>query len=538
MKRRVLKENVNIAPKKITIKLCTVLICMIINHSYSAVVINNGVENVFIEEFVWSGNHAAHILNAQATTVWWDEASWDVRGDTSFISVEPINSTISNRFHIDIHKALSGNPKNGLLSNTLPIIGGNGDTGVAVMHLDYQDILSARARNPLIISQSNPAYIEFYASAFVTTGHWWEIALTPASEISAGEYTSVPGQFDRGLPAPIGNDLQPGPGHDSPMDSINLISLGATDVPCISGWWTRFGLTKTVDQSTIHYINQVNSLDELTSTDPDQADVLEHWRIQILPNQMSLLIDRNDDNQFELVESWNVTIPWAEVFVHFLAVAYQADHHPQEPCFVGHIRELKWRNITMRPVKYIQTDVYPKNDGIIQTGKVEGWQSHDIRDIQRFGMPINSVPQPNLNAFTTGHSGQYCNDLGFPCFSSDLTVLLSFDLPDVPMNRELVGGQLVADLKNSFSTPQLPINASINNISIGDFVTAESVPSVEESAWMRSSITIPIGLLEPTLSNSLNLTLGSNSYLDRIEIELYYQSIVSQESLIFKNGFE
>ena len=492
----------------------------------------NGYE--FIENFNFSGNHAAHIANGSATTVWWDESAWDVRGDTSFISVMPINASVSNLYHIDIHKAQSPNPTDGLLSNTVNAIGGNGDDGVAVMHLDYQDILSARLRNPLLINSQSISTIEFYASAFVTTGHWWEISITPANEVTTGEYTSIPGQGVFGLPGALGGSAQPGPGHDNPQDSINLVSIGETDVPCATGWWTRFGATKRHNGVTTHYVNTVSSLSDLTLTDPADSDVLKHWKVQMSPNNISLFKDENDDQQFELVETWAVGIPWSEVYVHFLAVAYQADHHPQEPCYLGHIRELKWRNIKVSPVKYAHTDVYPKNDGIIQIGKNEGWLSYDTRDIQRFGLPVNNAPQPNTENFTNNNIGLYCNDTGFPCFGSITPVSLPFTAPSVSSGLVLDKALVLADLKNGYATPEIPVTVSIGPTMIGAFQPAEDSPVVLEQAWIRRSIEIPAAQIPFASNPELNLTLGMNSYLDRIEIEFYYSLI----DLIFKDDFE
>ncbi len=512
------------------------IIFIFINNAKAAEVNQNSGQNVFTENFTWAGNHAAYIANASATTVWWDEGSWDVRGDTSFISVVPVNESISNRYHIDIHKAATNNPTDGNLANNLPMVGGNGEAGVAVMHLDYQDILSARLRNPLLISSNSVAKIEFYASAFVTTGHWWEIALTPADSVSPGEYTSVPGQGVFSLPSAFGSGGQPGPGHPNPMESINLVSLGETDVPCSTGWYTRFGITKRHNDISTHFVNIVSSFAELTLTDPQDADKLEHWKLEITPTSMTLFKDANDNNNFTLVESWTIDIPWNEVYVHFLGVAYQSDHHPQQPCFLGHIRELKWRNIKVSPVKYAHTDVYPKNNGTIQVGKQQGWLSYDTRDIQRFGTPINNVPQANTIEFSTYNAGKYCNDAGFPCFGSFSAVDLPFVVPQTPSGMTLASTLILADLKNGNSTPEMPVNVAIDNNPISSFLPAENTPTVLEQAWIRRSVAIPASMLGFSNNPHLNLTLGNNAYLDRIEMEFFYS--LTQADLIFANGFD
>lgn len=45
-----------------------------------------GPDGVFVEEFVWQGNHASTI-RGPATTQWWDEDAWGVRTDTSWNAV-------------------------------------------------------------------------------------------------------------------------------------------------------------------------------------------------------------------------------------------------------------------------------------------------------------------------------------------------------------------------------------------------------------------------------------------------------------------
>ena len=109
---------------------------------------------------------------------------------------------------------------------------------------------------------------------------------------------------------------------------------------------------------------------------------------------VALSFDPEGDGSMTLLESWPVQIPWPEVHLHLIAVAYQATHHPpQGPCHLGHIRELAWRNVTAFPVKYARTDVFPRNVGVQQVPKELGFMAYDLRDIQRFGAAVDGAPQ-------------------------------------------------------------------------------------------------------------------------------------------------
>ncbi len=486
----------------------------------------------FQEDFRFQGNHAATLPSGQASTVWWDEASWDVRGDTAFSAVTPISASINNRFHIDIHKALNTNPADARLSNTVLAVGGDGSAGVGIMHLDFQDIISARLRNPMQISAAQPGEVSFYAPIFNSTGHWWEIAITPADKIVGGEHTSVPGQGEFALPGPLVNSsAQPGPGHGPAADSINVISFGASDVPCDTGWQVRFGVSKTVAGNLSHAVNQVPNLSNLLQTSPEQANRLVHWRVRFAQTGIELAADPEEDGSFAVLETYAMAVPWNEVHVHLMAVAYQADHHPQGDCYLGHIREVAWRAVKVSPVKYAATDVYPKNANADQA-PAAAWRGYDLRDIQRFGAAINGVPQPNLSSFSVENSGRYCNDAGYPCFDDAANASLSLVMPTRP-GLELASAAFLYDARDrdgATTSGSLGIGA----LAAQNLPGHDSVPAAESQAWVRRALALNPQLLGANSTHQLNIALQQGSYIDRMEVEFGFSS----PSVLFANGYE
>jgi hypothetical protein len=506
---------------------------LIMAHSFACAgtVVDAGTHWRFEESFSFQGNHAATIANGAASTVWWNESSWDARGDSSYTAVMPFNDLINNRFHIDVHKALNTNPTDARLSNTVLAAGGDGSAGVGIMHLDFQDIISARLRNPMKIGSAQTAEVKFYAPIFNTTAHWWEVAITPSNQVVGAEHTSVPGQNEFALTGPVvGSSGQPGPGHGPASDSINIVSFGASDVPCDTGWQVRFGATKTVAGVRSEAVNQVASLSQLIPTDTTQQNRLIHWRIRYLPNSIELAADPEEDGTFAVIDNFAMSVPWTEVYVHFMAVAYQADHHPQGACYLGHIREIAWRNITVEPVRFAATDVFPKNANTNQS-PTAAWRGYDLRDMQRFGASLSSFPQPNATTYTVENSGRYCNDAGYPCFRNDAAATLNVTIP-AKAGLQAARGQFVFDARDrdgSSSTATLRHNSAAAITLPGH----DSVPAAEWQAWARRSANLNTAALAPG-AHQFVLALQSGSYLDRMEVEIGYERVNEG----FKDGFE
>jgi hypothetical protein len=463
----------------------------------------------FVENFPWKGAHAAS-TGDHGRTVWWDADSWDVRGDSTWIALPGHGG---NGHHVDIHRAASADPTDGRVANGHEA-GGNGDPGIGIIHTDFQGIVSARLRNPMLIASDRPGVVTFYATRFLTTAHWWEIAITPAAgSVTGAEFTAVPSVGDPlADPLPPYTSGTPGPGHEPREDSINVIAAGFPDDPCSEGWKVRFGVKKHANGSAVDGVTRHGSIFDLMSTDPMELDALAHWRLEFRPERIALFLGR-EDGSWQPVDSFAVTVPWNEVFVHFIGVAYEADHHPVGACYRGLVREFAWRNITVEPVRYRSTIATPKE----QAARAAGWMAYDLRDTQRFGPAIDGAPQPNAERYDEWSSHAYCSSpfANFVCPGPKEKVELQFEKPSGVPDRV----QLVYDIRSVGGSGRAVL--TLNGVRIGELPSAASVAAAVGQEWVHRSIALDPALLRNGV-NELRIDLEGFVQMDRLQMELSY----------------
>lgn len=489
----------------------------------------------FVENFTWKGNHASSINGGKGTTVWWNPDAWDMRGDTEWQSTQvlpdPTDSTLGNA--VDIHKAASADPSNPTQDNGAYVVGGDGSPGLGVMSLSEQDILSARLRNPMVISASKPGIITFRAARFVTTGHWWEIAITPASRVTGGEYTPVPSNAsfcssalkncNDGLDGPVSSDDgTPGPGHRPAEEAINLVLTGWPDIPTCSGMQyyfraaleTQFG--NGPKSKTIFNKHDVfNDPKALPVTKPEEINYLYAWRAEYRPDGIDLYGDMNKDGSFSFHEHFAVAIPWSEVHVQLLGIAYQADHHPQKDCgWVGKERDIVWRNVTVSPMKYSRTSVAPHDTVTKNVSRETGCMGYDIRDTLRFGPPVKGVPQANAAGYQPHDNALYASDKKGPTL--DVSIDITADQAKAAFARFLydIEGTGTATLTiNGKAVSAMPTTSTVACAGADG-----GLDPTFDNVWVRRGIDVPLSMLKEG-ANTIHIETKGTVYLDRLQLE-------------------
>jgi len=472
---------------------------------------NQVTENKFVESFTWQGDHGAIIAGGTSNTVWWNAHNWDTRGDTAYNAFDGGPKGGQGGDHIDIHTS-SADLTDGKRLNNKYVIGGDGGPGVGTMHLDMETISSARLRNPMLISAGSPGIVEFRAPTSLTSGHWWEVAIAPANKpVSGAEFTAAPSTSDD-------IDGQQGPGHRPAEDSINFIVFGRDDVPCTSGWGINTGITKSLGGSTTDSLGPIIT----TGADPTtSADKLFAWRLEYYPDKMKLFADLNEDGTRELLHTFNVSVPWSEVYVYLMGAAYQAYHHPQGlgDCHnLGQIRELPWKEVLILPVKYPKTRAYPKEQGTDRIQKNTGWMGFDMRDSQRFGV-VNGIEQPNGASYDEWKSAAFCSMNTWFCDNPVSTKTLTFNIPAEDASG-ITHAQFIYDIRYD-GTVTLEVNGKTVP---GSLLTQSSVPghgSNGEKHWVQRSKEVDPSFFQAG-TNTLVVKMSGSVMMDRLQFEFGY----------------
>jgi hypothetical protein len=586
----------------------------------------------FTDDFTWSGTHAAVINDGQGTAVWLDADNWDVTGDTHAITLmgEYSNTPTKNAsglttdtnsgHYVYVQKAAEGcdgsgtAPCSGVTDDTVLTPGGDGSPGIAVIGVDEQDIVGARLRSPIAISESEPGIIRLRAPRFVNLGSWWELALTPADRVIGAENTVVESQGEQDGLGDVGEPAnQPGkgagPGHDPQEESFNVVFTGVTDFACeteaaLEGSLTRIAVKSLVRQgegyktATGYRYNAWNQKDlfngifhgtyakdfirpgldgtqevpasmmnsngtentaKVAAANVADMDTLYLWQIEFRPSGVDVKADFNDGKGLALIEHLNLGVPWTTVYAHFMAVAYQNDHHPQVQKGCAYLpnpftqRQLKFRTLSIGPVLYAHTSVFPPdgaptdaqgnvllcNDG----GSCGAWMKYDMRDTHNFGGAdtVNGMSLKKANAKKFSFADDYIHGSS-KHFDGGLAPEKSFDLY-VPLSDDLMNATATNFVYNVLGAKGAA-NLIVNGHTVGPLLTADTVigasvkndVTVDEGCpsydcmSVRRSIAIDPELLRTDTQDGLahlqvvfdQSQIGSGTFLDRIQLEMMH----------------
>ncbi len=459
-----------------------VSVCLVVALAVAAILTSTRPAESFtgLEDFAWEGDLAAQVNGGLSQTVWWDADVWDARTSSSHNSVD----SKGDGLHIDVHRS-SGDPTDGARLNDVFVP--DGSPGIGVMHLDFEGIVGARLRNRGLIT-SDGLVVDFFANEFVTTGHWWEIAITP--EPVGADLTAVPTTTDTIL-------ANPGPGNAPSTDSLNVVYMGDSDVPHIVGWENLFAVTKQDGEARTKQIGTAR-----VPTDPANVNRLRNYRIVFFPDRVEISVDG------ELVEIFDVEIPWSQPYVHLIGVAYQADHHPQDIAFQGQVRELGWKQVDIYPLVHDYTLAVPNDDEV-----ADGFFAFDFRDTQRSG-PDQPNAAPYHKHLTDHPDMSVCSDWG--CNENPTgTHTITYEVADLD---GLAGAYLVLDARRSSGFADV----YLNDVFVGRAETSHDF--LEGTEWQHLGIPVPVNLLVQG-DNSVRFDMTAAIQLERPQLELSYGSV-------------
>jgi hypothetical protein len=531
------------------------------------------------EPFTWFGAHGATLLNGSDKTVWWDPDRWDVRGSTDFLTPAAGGAP---GFHIDIHKAKSAtNLAEGgeVTDGTSSAIGGQaGAAGVAAMRMNYQGIVAARLRNPMLVTAAQPGVVTFWAPKFVTTGHWFEVSLMPTnSPVLDATLSATPnGTAQSTCPFfQCGNNTL-GPrvnGNNLSVPSLNIMPMGATENCFTDGFRLRVAATKNEAGVLTDMEPKVNGPSDLYSLRPpggatvDQAHAMSHvlvrWKMEFKRHPANIVVsaDMDSNGSFEYTKVLNGGVPaaWGEVYVNLLGVFYNMPGHPDVAgCYPGKsnapasepIREIHWRNLTVGPMKYPANNirVYPREaDGPVANNaqRLAGMLRTDVRDSQRWN--INNVltnpPQPNVtpgpgnpDADSIQRARQVCTGAAasYACVNSPVAGSLASPVPGATANPAAVSRSFSLTIPATSATavkflydigkPDGPYTEGTATISVNGnaaitLPSASSVAASISASLVRQSVSVPASQLRAG-ANTIVLNVNGAVRMDNMLVEV------------------
>lgn len=222
-----------------------------------------------------------------------------------------------------------------------------------------------------------------------------------------------------------------------------------------------------------------------------------------------------------------------EVHLHLLGVAYRADHHPQEPCYLDYMRELRWREMRAAPVKYAATDVFPKNANLDHVPTRTHWRA--LRPARH-----PALRRADRGRAATQHSGVRHRSSRPLVPRWRLSVLRQRHRGELAVEVAPRAGYVPASARFVYDTKD-PSQRSpgaalrVNGTSVGTLPTHASVAGAAPLDWVRRDLAFAPALL--ALTTQVQLQLDPGMYLDRMELEIGYAA-ATMPGALFSNGFE
>lgn len=456
----------------------------------------------FFESFSWKGPHAAFLVEAatgrtSGNTVFWNPDVWDTRAGLEVGARDSLST-------IDVRRGLD-DPTNGrpLMGTSFVDFPASGGSGVGFMHFLERGVSTARLRNPGLLSSDRPLVVTFYANAFVTAGHWWEVLITPSSPAVSADVTAE--AFEGG----------------GQMDYVRVRYRGVAEPgdPCAGAWRAAF--------EVLWQHSNVSNVERSPAETlvPMPVERLRAFSISFGTHHVEVRQDLDGEgvpkdrvHGFRSDSPLGIPWKWSEVSVHLVGVALDASKTPSdEGCgdYFNAERFIAWRDVRVTPVKFERTTALPRQERAERTPRALGWMTYDVRDLEHWGV-VGGIDQPNSAAFDNAAPGIACAGEGAGlCHSQSASATLR--LAQKVETRGIAAASLVYDIRGS-GTAML----SVNGVKAGQLTgAADAVRTHDTALWVRRSVSFSRDLLQAG-ENVFDLSLEGDVDVDRVELELAY----------------